>query len=285
MEVEEISRRVAEFESWHYQFDLEGVLTPAQYPAMVNRHRQRARYFFDPLVELSGGSLRGKRVLDLGCNAGYWSLLAADAGCDFVFGIDGRQMHIDQANLVFEIKGVESSRYSFIAGNVFEHDLEAIGHFDIVLCLGLLYHVARPVELLERIAQVNTDLLVIDTRVSVKPGLAIDLRHEGTDDVRSTIESGLVMHPSRETVVDLTAQFGYQTVPMAINFADRDMGAYVCGERLAFMCAKRTSLSALSAEPAAPILARMQSIEELGFRAVRRGLFKARHRLRSVAKR
>jgi ribosomal protein L11 methylase PrmA len=41
-------------------------------------------------------------VLDLGCNAGFWSLAAIDAGADLVVGIDGRQMHIDQANLVFE---------------------------------------------------------------------------------------------------------------------------------------------------------------------------------------
>src|SRR5215212_7167970 len=30
------------------------------------------KYFFDPLVHLLGGSLTGKRALDLGCNAGFW---------------------------------------------------------------------------------------------------------------------------------------------------------------------------------------------------------------------
>jgi 2-polyprenyl-3-methyl-5-hydroxy-6-metoxy-1,4-benzoquinol methylase len=55
----------------------------------ANRHQQRYRYFFEPLVRLFGGSLKGHRVLDLGCNAGFWSLKAAEAGADFVLGVDG----------------------------------------------------------------------------------------------------------------------------------------------------------------------------------------------------
>jgi len=58
----------------------------------------------EPLSELYGGSLKGKRVLDLGCNAGFWSLDALERGADFVLGLDGRRMHIDQANFVFEVK-------------------------------------------------------------------------------------------------------------------------------------------------------------------------------------
>jgi tRNA (mo5U34)-methyltransferase len=50
-------------------------------------------------------------VLDFGCIAGYWSLRAVQTGCDFVLGIDGRQMHIDQANFVFDVKEVDRSRY------------------------------------------------------------------------------------------------------------------------------------------------------------------------------
>jgi len=103
--------RVESFPRWHYEFDLGDIRTPIADRSHVNRHAQRKKYFFSPLVQLCGGTLAGKRVLDLGCNAGYWSLAASDAGADFVLGIDGRQMHIDQANLVFEAMRVEPSRY------------------------------------------------------------------------------------------------------------------------------------------------------------------------------
>src|SRR5438067_2455320 len=82
-------------------------------------------------IGVNGGSLAGRRVLDLGCNAGYWSLAAIEAGADFVLGIDGRQMHIDQANLVFEARGVDPARYSFQTANIFDHDFG--GEFHIVL--------------------------------------------------------------------------------------------------------------------------------------------------------
>src|SRR4051794_8865397 len=101
-----LQKRVESFPNWHYEFDLGGgVVTPIFDEAHVNRHRQRQELIVAPLVELCGGDLRGKRVLDLGCNAGYWSLQVIQRSCDFVLGIDGRQMHVDQAELVFECKG------------------------------------------------------------------------------------------------------------------------------------------------------------------------------------
>jgi hypothetical protein len=72
MQGEEIRRRIASFPTWHYQLDLKGNLTPIHKEDRVNRHRQRKEYFFDPLVDMFGGTLAGKRVLDLGCNAGFW---------------------------------------------------------------------------------------------------------------------------------------------------------------------------------------------------------------------
>jgi tRNA (mo5U34)-methyltransferase len=124
---------------------------------MANRHEQRRRYIFEPLLTLTGGSLRGCRVLDLGCNAGYWSLLAAEAHADFVLGVDAREVHIEQANLVFEAKGLDRSRYRFEQGNLFRHPIE--GRYDVVLCLGLLDHVAKPVELFDVMARSGPELI------------------------------------------------------------------------------------------------------------------------------
>ena len=147
MQTLELQDRIAAFPRWHYRFEFEGgATTPVVDLGKVNRHEQRRRYFFDALLQVTGGSLEGRRVLDLGCNAGWWSLQAIEAGADFVLGVDNRQMHIDQANLVFEAKGIDSTRYRFEQGDVFTHDFG--DPFDVVLCLGLMEHVAKPVELL-----------------------------------------------------------------------------------------------------------------------------------------
>src|SRR5438874_11343056 len=93
--VSDIATRIASFPRWHYEFELDGHLTPIFDPAYANRHRQRRRYFFDALLHTCGGSLKGLRVLDLGCNAGFWSLAAIEGGCDLVYGVDGRAMHVE----------------------------------------------------------------------------------------------------------------------------------------------------------------------------------------------
>ncbi|RTZ77264.1 MAG: hypothetical protein DSZ01_07060, partial [Gammaproteobacteria bacterium] len=55
---EKIRERIDSFEQWHYQFDLKGELTPAvRGEKSVRRHQQRKKHFFDPMVELFGGSL------------------------------------------------------------------------------------------------------------------------------------------------------------------------------------------------------------------------------------
>ena len=62
-------------------------------------------------------------------------------------------MHIDQANLAFEANEIDPARYRFEQANVLGYDYRAWGTFDLILCLGLLYHLAKPVDLFEAIAQ------------------------------------------------------------------------------------------------------------------------------------
>jgi SAM-dependent methyltransferase len=254
MDDKEIVDRINQFEIWQYQFDLRGHLTPIRDKPKINRHRQRVKYFFDPLVSLLRGTLAGKRVLDLGCNAGFWSLLAVQNGCAHTVGIDGRQMHIDQANFVFDVHEIPADRYTFMQGNVFDVDFQSLGRFDIVFCLGLLYHVSKPVELLEKIAAVNSDLLVIDTRVAKGKGSFIEIRHEDTSDPRNAYDYQLVFRPSRLAVVEMAAQFGYRSMMLKPKF-DNYEGAqvYKKGTRRAFICAKQTDLPPLASisEPVA----------------------------------
>src|SRR5215211_7034375 len=254
MQDEEIRQKIASFPRWHYQFDLRGNLTPIHKEGRVNRHTQRKKLFFDPVVRLFGGSLEGKRVLDLASNAGYWSLASIEAGADYVLGIEGRQMHVDQANLVFEVKEVERDRYDFVLGDIFETDIRQFGTFDVVLCLGLMYHISKPVELMEKISEVNDDVLAIDTTMSLAHGSFLELRREPTEGFRTAVDRGLVMHPTKQAVRDLVEEFGYSVTALEPVFRNERgefewMGrSFRIGRRQAFICAKKTDLSRLPAE-------------------------------------
>ncbi len=248
----ELRQRIGQFPRWHYQIDLRGQLTPIADPTRINRHEQRREYFFRPVVDLLGGSLEGKRVLDLGCNAGFWSLCAIQSGCEYVLGIDGRDMHVEQANLVFEAAGVDPHRYDFRCANLFDVMDDDIGRFDLVLCLGLLYHVSKPMSLLEWIASRNTDLLLIDTALSSLPGSAFEVFHEPLDDPRAACDRELVLVPTRAAVLDMVHNLGYEAVVLEPHFSSYT-GAedFQSGSRRAFVCSKKTRLTpgALRAVP------------------------------------
>jgi tRNA (mo5U34)-methyltransferase len=250
VDAQELQDRIAAFPRWHYRFEFDnGVSTPVPGREAINRHEQRRRYFFEPLLSVCGGSLSGRRVLDLGCNAGFWSLLAVEAGADFVLGIDGKQMFIDQANLVFETKGVDQSRYRFEQGNIFDHDFTE--SFDLVLCLGLLDHVAKPVELFELIAGVDAEIVVIDTDLSRARSSFFEI--SSLYDPRSAVDYPMVLLPTRDAVIELAQQFDFEAVPLAYNMTDY-LGCkdYQHHRRLAFICAKRTTLDRLERAKRAP---------------------------------
>lgn len=242
MTQDEIATAVAQFPRWHYEFDLRGVTTPIHDRQWINRHRQRKRYFFDPLAQ--AGIFRGKRVLDLGCNAGFWAMHAIAAGCAHVVGVDAREMHIGQANLVFRALDIPVDRYRFIHDNVFTGDTrEWGGPFDIVLCLGLLYHVCKPMELMERIAALNTDILVIDSTVLNDPRSLIELRHEPLEDPRMSADYQLVFLPSPAAVHDMAVASGYACHTLAPRFDDWEGCAdFAAGDRYTFACAKHADL-------------------------------------------
>ena len=249
---EEIIKKINQFSRWHYQFDLRGYLTPIFDKTIIHRHAQRKKYFFDPLVQFLGGSLKGKRVLDLGCNAGFWSLHAAQSGCDFVLGIDGRQMHVEQAEFVFEVNEIDKKQYQFIQKNIFELDPKILGTFDVVFCLGLMYHVSKPMSLMESISQVNSDILLIDTTLSRLNGSHFQVAHEPLEEPRNAVDYELVLIPTKSAVVEMAAQFGYSTIvlkPSLKSYGDLEGETNDrLGARRAFVCAKTTDLSNFPAE-------------------------------------
>lgn len=244
MSQKEVLQRIAGFPKWHYKFDLKGgVTTPIFDDQYINRHNQRKKYFFDIL------DFSGKRVLDLGCNAGWWSLSAVEKGCEFVLGIDGRQMHVDQANLVFEISGVDRKKYEFVEGNVLDFDFGRYGTFDIVLCLGLMHHINSPMDFFEKISEANSDLFVIDTNLSRAPGPYLEVRYDNLDDPRCAIDRELVLCHTKQSLAGMVRDFGYSVVMLKPDFDNWERCKdYKRGVRRAFICAKKSSLSNLETE-------------------------------------
>jgi len=114
-------------------------------------------------LDVFGGSLAGVRVLDLACLEGMYSIELARRGADVV-GIEGREANVEKAR--FAARALDVA-VDFQLGDIRDLDKDAHGEFDLVLALGILYHLddADLFAVLDRIGEVCRRALVIDTGV------------------------------------------------------------------------------------------------------------------------
>jgi SAM-dependent methyltransferase len=102
----------------------------------------------------------GLRVADLGCLEGGFSLALAQRGMNML-GIEARRKNLEKAQLLkvhFETTNLE-----FLCDDVKNFSRERFGMFDIVLALGILYHLDQPVAWLRQIAEATSGVLVVES--------------------------------------------------------------------------------------------------------------------------
>jgi len=107
--------------------------------------------------------LAGARVLDIASHDGRWSLAALACGAKSVVGIEARQDLVDHAGANLELYGYGSDQYAFVVGDVCDVLNEQDFDFDVVLCLGYLYHTLRYNALMHGIRKANPGHVIIDT--------------------------------------------------------------------------------------------------------------------------
>jgi len=105
--------------------------------------------------------MSGLEVLDIGCNAGFYSIALARRGAR-VLGIDHDPHYLRQAAWARAQFGLSERQLELRQMQVYElARLEA--EFDVVLFLGVLYHLRHPLLALDIVAARVRELLVIQT--------------------------------------------------------------------------------------------------------------------------
>ena len=157
MQTSELRRRVSEIK-WFHTIDLRhGVVTPG-----VDDTPRRL-----PGIEMPG-DLSGQTVLDIGAWDGFFSFEAKRRGAARVLATDsfswngkgwGSKAGFDLA------RDALGSCVEDMLGDVMDLSVETVGTFDVVLSLGVLYHVRHPLLALERVANVTANRLILETHV------------------------------------------------------------------------------------------------------------------------
>jgi tRNA (mo5U34)-methyltransferase len=111
--------------------------------------------------------LRGKRVLDIGAWDGWFSFECERRGAEVV-AVDCVAL-----DTFLEARRLLGSRVEYLALDVGELSARRLGRFDIVLFLGVLYHLRHPLLGLEKVVELCTDRALVESFVIERESRAV----------------------------------------------------------------------------------------------------------------
>lgn len=148
--------RIEALAPWFHNMDLGGIRTAPDHFLGDYPGAKFARF-----ARALPHDLEGRSVLDIGCNAGFYSIEMKRRGAGRVLGIDSDPRYLSQARLANETLGLADIEYRQLD----VYDVAALGErFDLVIFMGVLYHLRHPLLALDLIhAHVADDLLLFQS--------------------------------------------------------------------------------------------------------------------------
>jgi|RhiMetdeSRZDD1v2_1073273.scaffolds.fasta_scaffold06670_7 tRNA (mo5U34)-methyltransferase len=154
---QEIINLIRNVEFWYHQIELApGIVTPGVNDSSAVLRNLEALGLPD--------DCSGLRVLDIGCRDGFFSF-AMEARGAAVTGVDYAPSNVTG----FEVAArVLDSKVEYVVENVYDLGPQKYGRFDLVLFLGVLYHLRNPLLALDRIRQMLNlgGLLFVECQLS-----------------------------------------------------------------------------------------------------------------------
>ena len=151
----DLQDRIKALAPWFHNINLGGVWTAPDH-FLGDYPGAKFRRFATQLPDVSG-----RTVLDIGCNAGFYSIEMKRRGASRVLGIDSDERYLAQARLASETLGYDDIELAKLD----VYDVGAIGErFDLVIFMGVLYHLRHPLLALDLIHEhVADDLLLFQS--------------------------------------------------------------------------------------------------------------------------
>jgi tRNA (mo5U34)-methyltransferase len=154
--VADLKARIEALAPWFQNMDLGGVWTAPDH--FLGDYPGEKFQRFAPHLP---ADLAGRSVLDIGCNAGFYSIEMTRRGAGRVLGIDSDERYLAQARFASERLGFADIEYRRLD----VYDVGAIGErFDLVIFMGVLYHLRHPLLALDLIREhVAVDLVLFQS--------------------------------------------------------------------------------------------------------------------------
>ena len=157
LSIDELKEQIAS-KHWFHQIDLgNGIITPGQDDSAKKLLRIK-------MPE----KLEGMTVLDVGAGNGFFSFEAERRGANRVLATDSYAWQTWDGKSGFNLaRRALNSKVQALEIDVLDLSPDKIGTFDLVLCLGVLYHMRHPLLSLEKVFSVTGNQLILETTVEL----------------------------------------------------------------------------------------------------------------------
>lgn len=221
----DMEREIKQLAPFHHRVALpHGLSTYDAASSLRRREKTRldalTRHAFPRLLELCGGSFEGKRVIDVACNCGGFSVEAARLGADYVLGFDVADRYLEQANFIKQALELDNVEFRKMAME--DCSDESIGSYDVAFCFGILYHLENPVFAMKQLASVTSDIMLVDASVIKTPlnpramwKMNVPKVVESEDKSTTALwrsEQRCQFKPNAKAVIELLKFLGFSTV-------------------------------------------------------------------------
>jgi len=143
-----------------------------------------------------------KSAADVGCGLGYFSSFLMSEGLN-VSGLDGRRENVEEAKR--RAPGV-----NFQLANVEDQSVQGLGPFDLVLCLGLLYHLENPFQAVRNLHALTGSVLIVAGMCIPDPRPILFLQDECPSEDQGL--QHVAFYPSEACLIKLLYRSGFPFV-------------------------------------------------------------------------
>jgi hypothetical protein len=204
------------------------------------------------IIDANRDVLAGARVLDIASHDGRWTCAALAAGARHVTGVEARLELVDNAHANLTEYGFDAESYAIINGDIFDV-LQSPAllqrEFDVVMCLGFIYHTLRYEELFGGIRALDPRHLIVDTAVIrykdrvVRIGFdRVEKQSAAAPNPMARDRVMMVGRPSMPALESMLEFYGfkiesqYDWRSLAPADPDAHKNAYDTGRRVTFRC-------------------------------------------------
>lgn len=152
----EIQKEIEELKPWFHNLHLPGSVETAPDHWLGDF----PNFKWKEIAPFIPEDLSGWKVLDVGCNAGFYTFQLAKRGAD-VLGIDVDSHYLKQAEWAAEKQGLQNkTRFRLMQVYDLAKEKES---FDLIWFMGVLYHLRYPLLALDILSERNSNMMVFQT--------------------------------------------------------------------------------------------------------------------------